>query len=227
MSQTSTLVTHTGSWKYIRPVYHDRVAPCNQGCPVGIDIEGYMNLLREDRDRGGTRPAARGEPDARGDRACVPPSVRERLQPPVPRRGGLDPRRRTDARRPRARRAGDRHAPSPRRAERVAVVGSGPAGLACAYHLARFGYQVTVFEAAAAAGRHAAPRHSRVSPAARRARSRHRTHRRTGRRDSLRHARGQRSELDGAARNVQRGVRRDRRAHEPRARRARRGACPA
>ncbi|MCD6249136.1 MAG: FAD-dependent oxidoreductase [candidate division Zixibacteria bacterium] len=33
------------------------------------------------------------------------------------------------------------------RAEKVAVVGSGPAGITCAYHLARRGYQVTVFEA--------------------------------------------------------------------------------
>ena len=31
--------------------------------------------------------------------------------------------------------------------QRVAIVGSGPAGLSCAYHLARFGYRVTVFEA--------------------------------------------------------------------------------
>jgi NADPH-dependent glutamate synthase beta subunit-like oxidoreductase len=31
--------------------------------------------------------------------------------------------------------------------ERIAVVGSGPAGLSCAYHLARRGYPVTVFEA--------------------------------------------------------------------------------
>ena len=29
MSRTSTLVTHTGTWRYIRPAYHDRVAPCN------------------------------------------------------------------------------------------------------------------------------------------------------------------------------------------------------
>jgi len=34
-----------------------------------------------------------------------------------------------------------------KREEKVAVVGSGPAGLACAYHLARRGYQVTIFEA--------------------------------------------------------------------------------
>jgi len=33
------------------------------------------------------------------------------------------------------------------RTEKVAVVGSGPAGMSCAYHLARQGYPVTVFEA--------------------------------------------------------------------------------
>ncbi|RKX31204.1 MAG: hypothetical protein DRP46_03890, partial [Candidatus Zixiibacteriota bacterium] len=34
-----------------------------------------------------------------------------------------------------------------KRSEKVAVVGSGPAGMSSAYHLARRGYQVTVFEA--------------------------------------------------------------------------------
>jgi NADPH-dependent glutamate synthase beta subunit-like oxidoreductase/NAD-dependent dihydropyrimidine dehydrogenase PreA subunit len=39
-----------------------------------------------------------------------------------------------------------------RHAERVAVIGSGPAGLACAHDLALMGYPVTIFEASAVAG---------------------------------------------------------------------------
>lgn len=41
---------------------------------------------------------------------------------------------------------------SERQPEKVAVVGSGPAGLSCAYHLARRGYPVTIFEAFPKAG---------------------------------------------------------------------------
>ncbi len=43
-------------------------------------------------------------------------------------------------------------APRGSRSERIAVVGAGPAGLSCAYHLARRGYAITVFESLPEAG---------------------------------------------------------------------------
>ena len=150
VSQTSTLVTRTGSWKSIRPVYHDRVAPCNQACPVGIDIEGYMNLLRESRvDDARDLLLAENPMPAVTGRVCHHPcenACNRRFFDgavsihAVERMIGALPH------------DGVRHVPPVARTERVAVVGSGPAGLACAYHLARFGYPVTVFEAAAQAG---------------------------------------------------------------------------
>ncbi|MHB1310686.1 MAG: NAD(P)-binding protein [Gemmatimonadaceae bacterium] len=147
MSRTSTLVTHTGTWRYIRPAYHDRVAPCNQACPVGIDIEGYMNLLREySVDQAVALLLAENPMPAVTGRVCHHPCET------ACNRRALDGavaihavERMLGDRVPHAVLAPNDAVP---RAERVAVVGSGPAGLACAYHLARFGYQVTVFEAA-------------------------------------------------------------------------------
>jgi NADPH-dependent glutamate synthase beta subunit-like oxidoreductase/nitroreductase/NAD-dependent dihydropyrimidine dehydrogenase PreA subunit len=43
-------------------------------------------------------------------------------------------------------------APSKKTGKRVAVVGSGPSGMSCAYHLARLGHEVTVYESAARPG---------------------------------------------------------------------------
>ena len=137
VSGVSTRVTKTGSWKYIQPPYHDRVAPCNQACPVGIDIEGYLNLLREGQVEAACDLLVRENPmPAVTGRVCHHPcetgcnrgSFDEGVAIHAIERqlGDLV----LDAAPPKA-------APAPRGL--VAVVGSGPAGPARAHHAARRG----------------------------------------------------------------------------------------
>ena len=151
ISATSTLVTRTGSWKYQQPAYHDRVAPCNARCPVGIDIEGYLNCLREGRvDDARDLLLMENPMPAVTGRVCHHPcetACNRRVLDGAVAIHAVE------------RAMGDfaHEHPAPvllgtQRAERVAVIGSGPAGLAAAYHLARFGYGVTIFEAHAEAG---------------------------------------------------------------------------
>jgi NADPH-dependent glutamate synthase beta subunit-like oxidoreductase len=61
--------------------------------------------------------------------------------------------------------AGKRYMPEikARKEDKVAIVGSGPAGLTCAYYLAQEGYQVTIFEKAPVLGRDAHNRHPVIS----------------------------------------------------------------
>ena len=35
----------TGSWRYLRPRFENKIPPCNEGCPAGQDIEGAMVLI--------------------------------------------------------------------------------------------------------------------------------------------------------------------------------------
>ncbi len=61
--------------------------------------------------------------------------------------------------------------------EKVAVVGAGPAGLACAFYLTRLGYRPVVFEALPKCRRHDDRGHSRLPPAQGQARRRDQCHR--------------------------------------------------
>jgi NADPH-dependent glutamate synthase beta subunit-like oxidoreductase/NAD-dependent dihydropyrimidine dehydrogenase PreA subunit len=131
-----------------RPVIDKRRQPlCQANCPLGVNVQGYVALVRAGRFREAIELIRRDNvlPGICG-RICTHPCEA------ACRRGELDePLAIRDIKRFVAdyeRTCPDLSDVKPRatRSEPIAIVGSGPAGLAAAADLARLGYPVTVFE---------------------------------------------------------------------------------
>jgi NADPH-dependent glutamate synthase beta subunit-like oxidoreductase/Pyruvate/2-oxoacid:ferredoxin oxidoreductase delta subunit len=149
----------TGGWRTQQPRHVERPAPCRLACPAGEPIPAWIeraqagdfraawNLIREEN----PFPAVLG-------RICAHPCESACNRGPYDGAVAINDLERA---------VGDwglLHGsvdpPPIRREERVAVVGGGPAGLSCAYHLARLGYRVSLYEASADLGgllRHGIP----------------------------------------------------------------------
>ncbi len=132
---------------------HCKARPCTSGCPVGVNIPDFVKKVAEGDFEEAYRivretnalPAVCGRVCPQ-ERQCEGRCVRNKMDEAVS-IGGLE------------RFVADYHmahsaVPAPRSVDgrRVAVVGSGPAGLSCAGELSRLGYRVTVFEALHLAG---------------------------------------------------------------------------
>lgn len=146
VSEASMLWNKTGSWRYLRPRYLNMVPPCNQGCPAGNDIEGFITLVGEKKYVEAWRLIKEENPFPKVcGRVCYHPCES------VCNRQNFD---HSIAINNLERFIGD-HAPEneilekvkPDSGKTVAIVGSGPAGMTAAYHLARMGHSVTVYEA--------------------------------------------------------------------------------
>ncbi|HLD45200.1 MAG TPA: FAD-dependent oxidoreductase, partial [bacterium] len=151
MSQASSLWNQTGSWRYIRPRYQDSVPPCNHTCPAGNDIEGFIRHYLAGNTDEAWQVLKEENPFPRVcGRVCYHPCEG------ACHRGQFD---RAVAINDLERFVGDQP-PSVRKIAKlkdsseksVAVIGAGPAGMTVAYHLARLGHQVTVYDAHAKAG---------------------------------------------------------------------------
>jgi NADPH-dependent glutamate synthase beta subunit-like oxidoreductase len=112
-------------------------------CPAGNDVQGFLHALADDRVDDALEILLLTSPfPATCGRVCPAPCMASCNRRDLD--GAVNVRELE-------RLAGDRGRvtmiPAERRDQRIAVVGSGPAGLAAAYHLALFGYGVTVYEA--------------------------------------------------------------------------------
>jgi NADPH-dependent glutamate synthase beta subunit-like oxidoreductase len=148
----SSRLNKTGSWRTERPVYVKRLPPCNHACPAGENIQAWLYRAEEGDYRGAWEELMRDNPlPAIMGRACYHPCQT------ACNRAQLDAAVNIHAvERFLGDHAIERGWPAPAAAsssgKRVLVVGAGPSGLSAAYHLARLGHAVTVFEAGPAAG---------------------------------------------------------------------------
>ncbi|MFH0914694.1 MAG: FAD-dependent oxidoreductase [Chloroflexota bacterium] len=128
-------------------------APCRLTCPAEVNAEEYLRLLSEGKVKAALAVFREVTPFAGVlGRVCTHPCETEcqrgKLEEPVAIRALK--RLMADEELKKGRKKA-----SPvkiTKTDKVAIVGSGPAGLACAYDLVRQGYPVTVFEASAKAG---------------------------------------------------------------------------
>ena len=139
----------TGNFRFYRPVYRDKTPPCNHACPTGEQIQKYLDHVKHERYLDGYLTITEDNPmPSVTGRVCYHPCEtacnRAAHDEPIGIRGV-------------ERFLGDfglkladnpvkRDLP-PLNGKTVAIVGSGPGGLGCAYHLRRKGYASVIFEA--------------------------------------------------------------------------------
>ena len=144
----SSHANRTGSWRIERPVYVDRLPPCNDACPAGEDIQSWLyraepgdyqaawyRLVEENpfpavMGRICYHPCETACNRAQLDEAVGINSVERFLGDLAIDRGWSLPPAGTDS------------------GKRVLVVGAGPAGLSATYHLRRLGHQVRLVDSA-------------------------------------------------------------------------------
>ena len=142
----------TGTWRTQRPFYEDKTPPCSAACPVGNDIvafiqkitqgdfEGAWNLIKEENPFPGICGRVCFHP-------CESKCNRRDYDEPIVihalERFVSDFASNLNKK--------IEKVPGVRK-EKIAIIGSGPAGMSCAYHLAKLHYDVTVFESSSLAG---------------------------------------------------------------------------
>jgi 2-oxoacid:acceptor oxidoreductase delta subunit (pyruvate/2-ketoisovalerate family) len=148
----SSLANKTGSWRTYRPVYLDRLPPCNNACPAGENIQAWLFHAESGDYEAAWRALTLDNPlPAIMGRVCYHPCETACNRAQVDESVGINSVERF---------LGDQaiklgwkfDQPAAASGQHVLVVGAGPSGLSAAYHLARMGHRVTIHEAGPMSG---------------------------------------------------------------------------
>lgn len=144
--------TGTGPVREHRPVYQDSLPPCNHACPAGENIQAWLSLAQEGRYQEAWQTLVENNPmPAVHGRVCYHPCESSCNRAQVDRSVSIHAVERF---------LGDMALQNGWKPEwnsrpsgkRVLIIGAGPSGLSCAWHLRRLGHEVEIREAGPMAG---------------------------------------------------------------------------
>lgn len=141
---TSTLPIKTGTWRYFSPVHKNKLSPCVNECPIGQNIPGFIELITKEKFEDALDLIRRDNPFAGvTGRVCYHPCQSECTRESFDGYLAIAALERAAAdfgsSKKKRKKIRDRK-------KRVAIIGAGPAGLSCVYHLRMMGYRITLFE---------------------------------------------------------------------------------
>jgi len=148
----TSLANKTGSWRTEKPVYVDRLPPCNNACPAGENIQNWLFHAEEGNYEEAWQAlmADNPLPGVMG-RVCYHPCEDACNRAHLDEAVGIHAVERFLGRMAWEKKWAPRVEAKPS-GKRVLVVGAGPSGLSAAYHLTRLGHAVTIREAGPMAG---------------------------------------------------------------------------
>lgn len=150
ISCETTLLNKTGTWRNFRPVYENKLPPCSDGCPASEDIQKYIDFIVNGKYEEAYHVILEKNPfPSITGRVCYHPCEtacnRKDFDEPlaihnIERFIGDYGLKKVE------KKTMNRKEIKSLKSLKAAIIGSGPAGMSCAYYLAKAGIPVDVFE---------------------------------------------------------------------------------